>query len=64
MSEIDTCGKTVSLISICFFGYSKKYTVLRAQGQIITPTKTKMLDGYGLPLFIEMILSEGLGVVE
>jgi hypothetical protein len=45
----------VGLISICFFGYSKKYRFLRTQGQIITPTILLKPVGSSLPFFIEMI---------
>ncbi len=45
----------MGLISICFFGYSKKYRFLRTQGQIITPTILLKPVGGSLPFFIEMV---------
>jgi hypothetical protein len=53
----------VGLISICFFGYSKKYRFLRVQGQIITPTILLKPVGGSLPFFIEIVFA-GEGMAE
>ena len=57
MKVIDTCGKTVGLIIICFFGYSKKYGVLRKQGQTTNPTKNENIGWVWFAFFIELIFS-------